>query len=178
MLCGCTNVFDLYSPFKPSSVKTKVEAFEAALNAPGPAAVASNSKGVQSVLPEARVLLRRLTREELKDAGVKSSPVPPKERKSKRGTFVTTASSVEKKSPTDKVDQTYIFLMFYILMNCFRSRPKSVAQVLARKSVEKAKNVAITAARTKLINSVVQNETTESVSNFNFTRFFPYLPFI
>lgn len=94
------------SPFKASSVKTKVEAFEAALGTIGPGTVASSSSGMTGVLPEARVLLKRLTRQQLKEA-VSNIEKPqqelrkPKEANSKRCTFVLDTSD-EKEKKTKK----------------------------------------------------------------------------
>lgn len=64
-------------------MKTKVEAFEAALGSSGTVA----SSKTTAVLPEARVLLKRLTDQELKDAGADRSPVQ-QDANAKRGTFV------------------------------------------------------------------------------------------
>ncbi|XP_057367537.1 inner centromere protein-like [Daphnia carinata] len=135
----------VFSPFKASSVKTKVEAFEAALGTSGPATGGTSSSGMTGVLPEARVLLKRLTRQQLKEAASNiEKPQPesqkPKEANSKRCTFVLDTSD-EKENKTKR---------------------QSVAQILARKSLDKAKHIAVAAARNKLMNSVVQNETTES----------------
>ncbi|KAK4025855.1 hypothetical protein OUZ56_014899 [Daphnia magna] len=135
----------VFSPFKASSVKTKVEAFEAALGTIGPGTVASSSSGMTGVLPEARVLLKRLTRQQLKEA-VSNIEKPqqelrkPKEANSKRCTFVLDTSDEKEK----------------------KTKKQSVSQILARKSLDKAKNIAVAAARNKLLNSVAQNETTES----------------
>ncbi|KAI9563301.1 hypothetical protein GHT06_010759 [Daphnia sinensis] len=128
----------VFSPFKASSVKTKVEAFEAALGTSGSGTVASSSSGMTGVLPEARVLLKRLTRQQLKEAA--SNIEKPKEANPKRCTFVLDTSD-EKENKTKR---------------------QSVAQILARKSLDKAKHIAVAAARNKLLNSVVHNETTES----------------
>lgn len=76
------------SPFKASSVKTKVEAFEAVLSSKGTTSTTSVCGDLESdaVLPEARVVLQRLTDRQLKEAGVKTpraaaasvaSPAPP-----------------------------------------------------------------------------------------------------
>ena len=83
----------LSSPFKASSVKTKVEAFEAALGSV-PGSNSTTNKTIVPVLPEARIVLKRLTDQDLIDAGAKAGR-PPKstqEANSKRGTFVLEAS--------------------------------------------------------------------------------------
>ena len=96
-------------------MKTKVEAFEAALSSVGPAStVAGSNKEVTSALPEARVLLRRITNEDYKLAGVIKTPVAPKEKKTKRGTVVSNSSSGEKVPPTDKVGKPRALTFIYI----------------------------------------------------------------
>jgi hypothetical protein len=86
-------MFSIDSPFKPSSVKTKVEAFEAALSGTAAAIVDDEANDHQTaVLPEARVVITRLSEEELSTAGVHGqSPQLP----SKRGTFVKPIEEVE-----------------------------------------------------------------------------------
>ena len=77
---------DCFSPFKACSVKTKVEAFEAVLNK---GTVTEHGSGSSAVLPEARVLLKRLTSKELVDAGVDDQCDSSFEQMTeKRGTFV------------------------------------------------------------------------------------------
>ena len=85
--------FFIDSPFKPSSVKTKVEAFEAALSGTAAAMVDDEANDQQTaVLPQARVVIQRLSEEELSSAGVHGqSPQLP----SKRGTFVKPIEEVD-----------------------------------------------------------------------------------
>ena len=82
-----------FSPFKPSSVKTKVEAFEAVLGSGGSGKGAKSKPSTGAVLPEARVLLRRLTDQDLIEAGVdqqdsSKEPAAVDGDQQKRGTFV------------------------------------------------------------------------------------------
>ena len=83
-LCAC-------SPFKASSVKTKVEAFEAVLSGSkaSPAVLVHDIDDIDSaVLPQARVMVHRLTKDDVNAAGGhgQSPQLPPAS--AKRGTFV------------------------------------------------------------------------------------------
>lgn len=159
-------------------MKTKVEAFEAVLSEKVPVQTVQllqscSKETVKPVLPEARVLLRRLTNQEIEDAGAES-PVEEKPNRigkalenANRGTFVLEVSEDEVSSP-EKPKEKGHKVIFRIAFCCLHThsefyRQKSVAQLLARKSVDKAKHVALTAARTKMMQSSVQ-ENPESVS--------------
>lgn len=71
-----------------------MEAFEAVLSSGGSGRGINNSKPMNAVLPEARVLLKRLTDQDLKEAGVEDHQEPEQaialveEEREKRGTFV------------------------------------------------------------------------------------------
>lgn len=92
-------------------MKTKVEAFEAALGSGGPGtptATTTNSsaKPKTYALPEVRVLLQRLTSQQLKEAAgaVKPQRVSrkPKEKEAKRCTFVLENSDSEKENKSTR----------------------------------------------------------------------------
>jgi hypothetical protein len=93
-------------------VKTKVEAFEAALGSGGsgtPSATSNSGKPMNSVLPEARVLLQRLTSQQLKEAGANaekpkraSRHLKDKEVKTKRCTFALENSDSEKENKSNR----------------------------------------------------------------------------
>lgn len=154
-----------------------MEAFEAALGSSVPGVAVSNSKPMTSVLPEARVLLKRLTDQELKEAGAdvdRPSRRAQEAANPKRGTFVLDTSEEKDKKTARRViyhsifyfhERSFLLILFLLFL-------QSIAQILARKSVDKAKYVALTAARNKLLSSVVDHETPESVRTFNLNREF------
>ncbi len=93
-------------------MKTKVEAFEAALGSGGSGTPTTNTtnssaKPMMCVLPEARVLLQRLTSQQLKEAtsnAVKPQRASrqPKEKEAKRCTFVLDNSDSEKENKSTR----------------------------------------------------------------------------
>lgn len=94
-------------------MKTKVEAFEAALGSGGsgtPTTTINSGKPMKSVLPEARVLLQRLTSQQLKEAGANAEKPKrasrhtnkDKEDNSKRCTFVLENSDSEKENKSKR----------------------------------------------------------------------------
>lgn len=116
-LLTIARVYFPLSPFKASSVKTKVEAFEAALGTPG---VKPASTKTTSVLPEARVLLKRLTDEELKKACASKKKLSEsiKETNVKNCTFVLDEenSETEKKSERKvNINQFLIALVNFLI---------------------------------------------------------------
>lgn len=172
-------ILRLCSPFRPTSVKTKVEAFEAVLNHPVQTAqLVQNSRkeSLKPVLPEARVLLRRLTDQELREAGaIVEKPGEGEATESAAdkapndGTFVLEASEDEISSPEKPKEKERkvsppLCQLLSASYSCFSLTQQTVTQILARKSVDKAKMVALAAARTKLMQSTIQDNP-ESVSN-------------
>lgn len=83
-----------------------MEAFEAVLGSGGGARETRQSKAQSTVLPEARVLLRRLTSDDLSDAGiVPESPGMEATAIGNDGTFVV-------EEPTKQVDKRQVRLFF------------------------------------------------------------------
>ena len=138
-------------------MKNKVEAYEAVFKKEVvicPSSSSSSSSSAAAVLPVARVLVHRLTSQDLIAAGVKNVPKTParnNHNSDKRGTFVKPTADCAVDAPASQP------------MAADQPRRKSVAQVLARKSLDKARQLALSAARHKFLTASVQDGS-ESVS--------------
>lgn len=168
----------VFSPFKASSVKTKVEAFEAVLSSKGTTSMTifcdgdgddGDSESTIAVLPEARVLLQRLTDRQLKEAGV----VTP--RSAAAAAAAATASpalsaavSIKEPAAAEEKRGTFVLKEFKEIKEFKENTPpnkkESVSRTLARKSLDRAKHLALSAARTKFLNGAAQNESAQSPS--------------
>lgn len=60
-----------------------------------------------------------------------------------------------------------MFFKFINVNDFFDELQESVSRTLARKSLDRAKHLALSAARNKFLSSAAQNETAQSVSSTN-----------
>ena len=142
-----------------------MEAFEAVFSGPNCQAILDDfEQKTRAVLPEARVVVRRLTSEQ-----IQSVIYPPKTATSdaddasaipaadKRGTFVMPKNAKEVKRTTFVVDESPDKTCGAGGSN---DSGAGVARTLARKSLDRAKHMALSAARQKFINSTLTSDAT------------------